>query len=98
MSQTESAETASEAASDRLSVVWQRLEPFLPPLRRTGRPYSHDRRLVLEAIIYVMTTNCGWQHLPQHFPPWKTVYSQFADWRASGLWERIWNSAPRSTE
>jgi putative transposase len=54
--------------------------------------------VVLEAIIHVMTTNCGWQYLPAHFPPWKTVYSQYAAWRASGIWDRIWNSTPHSIE
>lgn len=76
--------------------VWQRLEPLLPPRRRVGHPYTHDRRRVLEAIIYVMSTNCGWQHLPRHFPPWKTVYSQFARWRANGIWGRIWNGSPET--
>lgn len=71
--------------------VWQRLVPLLPPQRRGGHPDVHDRRAVLEAIIHVMTTNCGWEHLPAHFPPWKTVYSQFADWRTTGIWDRIWN-------
>jgi transposase len=74
-----------------LERVWKRLVPLLAPRRRVGHPYVHDRRVVLEAIIHVMTTNCGWQHLPAHFPPWKTVYSQFADWRATGIWDRIWN-------
>src|SRR6185436_14313922 len=57
---------------DAIEVVWSRLEPLLPPERRAGHPYDHSRRLVLEAIVYVMQTDCGWQHLPSRFPPWKT--------------------------
>ncbi len=72
------------------SVVWQRLEPFLPPARRTGRPYAHHRRVVLEAIIYVMQTGCAWNQLPNQFPPWQTVYRQLTAWQASGIWDHIW--------
>jgi transposase len=45
---------------------------------------------VLEAIMYVMQTNCGWQHLPAAFPPWKTVYAQYTQWRKKGIWDSIW--------
>jgi hypothetical protein len=75
---------------DLREVLWKRLEPLLPPQRRTGHPYDHDRRVVLEAIVYVMQTNCGWQHLPADFPPWKTVYAQYAQWCKKGIWDTIW--------
>lgn len=74
----------------QLEIVWGRLEPLLPPTHRTGRPYAHSRRLVLEAIIYLMEADCGWQHLPDQFPPWKTVYSQLTQWRTTGIWDLIW--------
>ena len=76
---------------DATEVVWNRLEPLLPPERRVGHPYDHSRRLVLEAIVYVMQTDCGWQHLPSHFPPWKTVYAQLRQWRKTGIWAKIWS-------
>ncbi len=40
--------------------------------------------------MHVMRTDCGWQHLPDRFPPWHTVYSQLTRWRTSGIWETIW--------
>jgi len=75
---------------DVTEVVWSRLEPLLPRMRRVGHPYDYPRRLVLEAIVYVMQTDCGWQHLPSHFPPWQTVYSQLTQWRKNGIWAKIW--------
>jgi transposase len=73
-----------------LDVVWQRLEPLLPRARRVGHPYDHSRRLVLEAIVHVMETDCGWRNLPSHFPPWQTVYTQLTQWRQTGIWDTIW--------
>jgi transposase len=71
--------------------VWQRLEPLLPPSERLGRPYVHARRLIFEAIVYRMQTNCGWRNLPSSFPAWQTVYSQWVEWRKCGIWNIIWS-------
>ncbi|HEV2121461.1 MAG TPA: transposase [Chloroflexota bacterium] len=76
--------------ADLLDVVWHRLAPLLPPTHRRGRPYAHDRRLVLQAIAYVMQTGCAWHTLPSSFPPWQTVYAQLVRWRKTGIWDKIW--------
>jgi putative transposase len=83
-----------------MDVVWRRLEPLLPEAQRVGRPYDYSRRLVLEAIVYVMQTECGWRALPSSFPPWQTVYAQLAQWRKKGIWDKIWSGfdKPHSTE
>jgi Putative transposase of IS4/5 family (DUF4096) len=73
-----------------LQEVWRRLEPLLPTGKRSGRPYSQERRLVLEAIVHVMQTDCGWQALPSQFPHWKTVYAQYRQWCKAGIWGKIW--------
>lgn len=79
-----------------LEVVWGRLAPLLPPVQRAGRPYTHDRRVVLEAIVYIMDTGCAWQDLPARFPPWKTVHSQLMRWRQAGIWGTIWSGLDQS--
>jgi hypothetical protein len=83
-------EGLAERASDVTEALWRRLEPLLAG-KRMGRPYSQERRLVLEAIVYVMQTNCGWEHLPSRYPPGHTVHSQLTDWRKSGIWDSIWS-------
>lgn len=80
----------AEPPQGEIEIVWKRLEPLLPPEKRAGHPYDYPRRLMLEAIVYVMRTNCGWGNLPSQFPPWKTVYSQFTQWRKTGIWDTIW--------
>jgi hypothetical protein len=76
---------------DATEVVWSRLASLLAPPQRVGRPYDYHRRVVLDAIVYVMQTDCGWRHLPAHFPPWHTVYAQLRRWRATGIWDKIWS-------
>ena len=81
---------AADTESDQLERMWQRLRPHLAQPSAQGRPYAHDRRLVLEVIVYRMHTNGGWRQLPARFPPWKTVYSQLTAWRVAGIWDAIW--------
>jgi len=46
-------------------------------------------RLFVNAGLYVTRTGCAWRYLPRDYPPWKTVYGYFRQWRINGLWERI---------
>jgi len=84
-------QTEAEQPTNVTEVVWRRLEPLLPPAHRVGHPYDHSRRLVLDAIVHVMQTDCGWRHLPSSFPPWQTVYTQLVQWRKTGIWDKIWS-------
>jgi putative transposase of IS4/5 family DUF4096 len=85
-----------EQQEPELEEVWRRLEPLLSAAKRSGRPYTQERRLVLEAIVEVMQTDCGWQALPSHFPSWKTVYAQYSRWRKQGIWQKIWPESAQS--
>jgi hypothetical protein len=76
--------------------LWRRLEAELSVAKRSGRPYSMERKLVLEAIVHVMQTDCGWQALPSHFPAWQTVYAQYRRWRKQGIWQKIWANSTQS--
>ncbi len=82
------------APTEGVEVVWGRLEELLPSVKRTGRPYTYDRRVVLEAIVYVMQAGGGWRELPAEFPPWQTVYAQLCRWKETGIWDKIWSGLP----
>jgi hypothetical protein len=86
----DSSAEAEESAEHTIARVWARLEPLLPLSRRSGHPIVYDRRQILEAIVYVMQTDCGWSNLPSRFPPWKTVHDQYVAWRKAGIWRQIW--------
>jgi transposase len=75
--------------SDVTEAEWALLSPLLPGPSKLGRPPRYDRRLVLNAIFYVVRSGCAWRLLPHDFPHWRLVYYYFAAWRDSGLWEQL---------
>ena len=83
-------------AIDLVEAVWQRLQPLLPTGKRSGRPYSHDRRAIVEAIVYQRQSGCAWNALPSHFPPYQTVYDQLRNWQKSGMWAKVWEEMEQS--
>jgi transposase len=70
---------------------WQRIAPLLPPAprQRTGRPRMHDRQ-AMTAIFYALESGCGWKALPPALGRPSTVYDRFKQWRAAGVFERLW--------
>jgi len=75
--------------SDLKNDEWQVLEPLVPPAKPGGRPRSSDMREILNGIFYVLRSGCAWRMLPHDFPPWKTVYHYFRQWRLDSTWEHM---------
>jgi transposase len=80
--------------SDLSDAQWAILKAYIPEPLVGGRPADHDRREIVNAILYVLRTGCGWNYVPHDFPPAKTVYDYFRQWRESGVWEQA-NAALR---
>jgi putative transposase len=68
---------------------WALIEPLLPPAKTGGRPRTTDTRRVVDAILYLVKNGCLWRYLPSDFPPWRTVYEYFKNWRADGTLKRL---------
>jgi transposase len=72
---------------------WAVLAPLLPPPGNTagrgGRPEKHPRRVVLDAIFYLVRGGIAWAALPRDFPPHQTVYGLFGRWARQGMWQQI---------
>jgi putative transposase len=45
-------------------------------------------REVVNAIFYFTREGCSWRALPHDFPPWKTVYNYYEDWKRDGTWDQ----------
>lgn len=75
-------------ASDVSDEEWGILKDYVPEVQRGGRPAQHARREIVNAIRYVLRSGCSWELLPHDFPPYKTVYDYFRQWRKQGIWEK----------
>jgi putative transposase len=75
--------------TDLTDQEWALLAPLIPPPKPGGRPAVHDRRELVNAMLYWLRAGCAWRLLPHDFPPWKTVYHYWRAWRRAGVWERL---------
>ena len=74
--------------SDLTDAQWALVKPMIPKPSNRGRPPT-DRRLILDAILYVIRGGIQWRMLPEGFPPWKTVFHVFRQWVLNNTWEAI---------
>ena len=72
---------------------WRVLGPLLPAAGNTGGkggcPEKHPRRLILDAVFYVVRGGIPWRQLPKDFPPYQTVYGFFRRWVRSVAWHQV---------
>lgn len=76
-------------SSDLKDKEWAILEPLLPRSDPRGAVPKHDKREVINAILYVLDNGIKWRNVPIHFPPWETVYDHFRRWSQRGMWQYV---------
>ena len=81
--------TGLRYAGDLSDAEWRVIDPHMPAPKALGRPRTTDLREVVNAILYVLCSDCPWRLLPKDFPPRSTVQRYFAAWRDDELWARI---------
>ena len=74
--------------TDVTDAQWKLLKKELPTPSKIGRP-PIDRRIVVNAIFYVLKGGIQWRLLPESFPSWKTVYHIFRQWSRDYTLERL---------
>ena len=75
--------------SDLTDEQWNLLEPLIPLPAADAPHLTHERRDIVNAILYVLRSGCPWRLLPHDFPAWGTVYWYFRRWRCEGVWDQI---------
>lgn len=75
---------------------WALLEPLLEKRHNRGRPPKWPRRLVADAIFYLLRSGCPWRLLPREYPPWCTVCTRFRRWRLAGTFHAAHEELRRS--
>jgi putative transposase len=78
--------------TDLTDQEWALLAPLIPAPKPGGRPATHDRRELVDAMLYWLRSGCAWRLLPHDFPPWQTVYHYWRVWRRQGRWEQVLSS------
>src|SRR3954447_26434260 len=70
---------------------WSLVAPLfpVPDPHLGGRPLKHDRRQVLDSILYVLVSGCAWRLVPHDLAPWDAAYRWFRAWSADGTWDRV---------
>ena len=56
-----------------------------------GNRAKHPKRILMNAVLYLVKTGCQWRFLPRDFPHWKTVYSFYRRMCKANIWEKILN-------
>jgi putative transposase len=74
--------------SDLKDVEWEKLKTYFERSDPRGARSKHEKKRIVEAILYVTKSGCQWRMLPKDFPPWKTVYDHFRLWNLRGVWEK----------
>jgi len=75
--------------SDLTDAQWQLIQALMPPAWSGGRRRIVDLREVVNAILYLLATECGWREIPPDFPNRSSVRHYFDRWRADGTWDRV---------
>ncbi len=75
--------------SDLSAGEWALIEHHFQPKDKRGAAPKHDKRIVVNAILYINKTGAQWRMLPNDFPPWQTVYGHYYHWSHNGIWEAV---------
>jgi transposase len=75
--------------SDLSDQEWSSVSPLIPSQGRDGRPRKVELREVLNALLYVLATECPWRSLPPGFPPRSTVHFYYKRWGSDGTLIRV---------
>lgn len=76
--------------SDLTDAQWTFIEPLLPPDTNTGGRPRSDNREVINGILYVLTTGCGWEYLPHDInTSWRTCHRRLLEYQRRRIWQKI---------
>jgi len=81
--------------TDLSDAEWAIIEPLIPGGKPGGRPRETNIREVINAIFYLLRTDCAWRHLPHDFPPPGTVYDYFSLGTRDGTLKQIHDALRR---
>ena len=72
---------------------WRQLQPYVSSRARRGRPPA-DARRTLEAVVYVLSSGCRWDELPQEMGSHITAWRRWRKWKEDGTMDIIQAAIP----
>lgn len=72
-------------STDLTQEQFELLDSIIP--KSKTRANVIPRVLIFNAIFYQLKNGCQWRDLPNNFPNWLTVYSQFNRWKKRDIWD-----------
>lgn len=74
-------------SSDLTDEQWTLIAGIIDPPSQSlaGRQPTIPRRMIVNAILYVVREGCRWRSLPTQYPTWSTVYWYFRQWLYAGV-------------
>ncbi len=75
--------------SDLTTKQWNLIKPLFEHENRGRHLRIHNKRRLVNAVLYLNKTGCQWRQLPHDFPKYTTVSSFYQRAVKSGLWEKI---------
>lgn len=73
--------------SDLTGSQWDLIEEFFV-VKKGKHLQEHDKRELVNAVLYRVKTGCQWRMLPKDFPPHDTVWSFYRRACVKGIWEK----------
>jgi len=67
---------------------WEMISGFFK-YGKYGNRSLHEKRSLVDAVLYLTKTGCQWRQLPNDFPNWSTVHTFFRRAKKRGTWEKI---------
>ncbi len=77
-------------STDLSDSQWGLVEEFFV-VKKGKNLQLHDKRELVNAVLYRNKTGCQWRLLPKDFPPHDTVWSFYRRAVQKGIWERAMN-------
>ena len=74
-------------STDLTEKQWSIIEPIFK-INKGKNFVKHDKRDLVNAVLYLVKTGCQWRLLPNDFPPYTAVWSFYRRAVASSKWEQ----------
>ena len=68
---------------------WEGIKDLLPGKKGDPGKTGGDKRLFIEAVLWIARTGSPWRDLLPAFGNWHSVYRRHSRWGKKGVWKRL---------